>query len=97
MGRLLDHLIANREIVLDCLARHRARNPRVFGSVARGEEAAASDVDLLVEFDEEASLFDLFELQDELAQLLTRPVEVATVGGLHPMIREAVIREARAL
>ncbi len=89
MGRLLDELIARREEVLACLARHRAANPRVFGSVARGEEAEGSDVDLLVDFDDDASLFDAFELQDALEGMLHRRVEVATAAGLHPLIREA--------
>lgn len=97
MGRLLDELIARREEVLACLARHRASNPRVFGSVARGEEGADSDIDLLVEFDVAASLFDAFALQDDLEALLARRVEVATAAGLHPLIRAQIVREACAL
>lgn len=97
MGRLFEQLIARREEVLACLARHRASNPRVFGSVARGEEGADSDIDLLVEFDDEASLFDAFALQDELETMLARRVEVATAAGLHPLIRAQVVCEARCL
>ena len=97
MGCLLDELTARREEVLRCLARHRATQPRVFGSVARGEDGPDSDIDLLVEFDPAASLFDAFALQDELEALLARPVEVATFDGLHPLIREQVMREAKAL
>lgn len=97
MGKLLEELIEHREEVLNCLARHRAANPRVFGSVARGEDGPASDVDLLVDFDADASLFDAFLLQDELQALVSRKVEVATAGGLHPLIRERVLREARPL
>ncbi|THF64753.1 nucleotidyltransferase [Pseudothauera nasutitermitis] len=97
MGTLLDELTARRAELLACLARHRAANPRVFGSVARGEDGPDSDIDLLVEFDPEAGLFDAIALQEELQALFVRPVEVTSERGLHPLIRERVIMEARPL
>lgn len=61
---------------------HRARNVRVFGSVARGEANATSDIDFLVDFDKDSSLFDVQHLADELKALLGREVDVVSVGGL---------------
>lgn len=46
----------NREEILRIAARHGARNVRVFGSVARGEDRFDSDVDLLVEMQDDRSL-----------------------------------------
>ncbi len=54
----------------------------LFGSVARGDERPDSDIDLLVEFAEGASLFDLLHASDELESLLGRPVDVVSIGGL---------------
>jgi predicted nucleotidyltransferase len=77
-------------------ARNKGRAVALFGSVARGEEGPTSDVDFLVEFEPGSSLFDLLHLQDELAALLGRPVDVVSVGGLKP--RDAhLYREAVAL
>lgn len=76
---------------------HHARHVRVFGSASRGEDREDSDVDLLVEFDAGASLFDAFALQEALEALLAHKVELATPAGLHPLIRATVLREARAL
>ena len=47
-----------REEILRIAARHGARNVRVFGSVARGDADAQSDIDLLVEFEPDRSLLD---------------------------------------
>ena len=66
----------------------------VFGSVARGEADAESDVDFLVELDPGRSLLDLGGLQFELEALLGRPVDVVTERGLKARIREQVLREA---
>ncbi len=54
----------------------------MFGSVARGDEHASSDIDFLVEFEPHSSLLDLIHLEDALAVLLKRPVDVVSAGGL---------------
>lgn len=65
-------------------ARHRVRAIAVFGSVARGDEGPDSDLDFLVEFESGSSLIDLVRLQDDLRDLLVRPVDVVSLGGLLP-------------
>lgn len=87
----------HRDAVRQIAAKHRARRVRVFGSAGRGDDSDDSDIDLLVDFDDDATLFDAFALQDDLEGLLHHRVEIATPGGLHPLIRERVLQEARAL
>jgi len=79
------------------LAKHKAGHPRVFGSVGRGTAGPRSDVDLLVEFEAGASLFDQVALIDDLTQILRRKVDVTTPAGLHWIIRPQVLIEAVAL
>jgi predicted nucleotidyltransferase len=83
-----------RQDVLRIAGNYGARCVRVFGSVARGEADAESDVDFLVEFDPGRSLLDLGGLQFELEALLGRHVDVVTERGLKARIRERVLREA---
>lgn len=71
LERIRTHAPAIREIV----ERHGATNPRVFGSVARGEEREGSDVDVLVD-NVRLTLLRLVRLEDELASLLGVPVDV---------------------
>ena len=69
----------------------------IFGSYARGEQKAGSDVDVLVNFDNGATLFDLVGLGDYLEEMLDIPVDVVSMRALHPMMRDDVLRELVAL
>jgi len=89
-----ERLREQREEILRLCAIHGARNLRVFGSVARGEADARSDIDFLVEMEPGRSLFDLGGLQYELERLLGRPVDVVTEHGLKARIRDRVLQEA---
>ena len=71
------------------------RSLSLFGSVARGEARPDSDVDLLVEFTETPGFFGYVGLQQRLAEILGRPVDLVMPGGLKPAIRDRVLREAR--
>jgi predicted nucleotidyltransferase len=90
-------LAARREQILRAAARYGATEVRVIGSVARGEERPDSDIDLLVRWSPESSLFDHASLQLELEQMLGRKVDVASDGWVKPGIRESVYRDARTL
>ncbi len=87
----------NREEILRIAALHGARNVRVFGSVARGEDQSDSDVDLLVEMANDRSLLDLVGLEQDLEELLGRDVDILTDAAIHPALRLRIIAEARAL
>lgn len=93
----LSVLQQQRAAILAAAQRHGATNVRVFGSVARGEDDAQSDVDLLVDMEPGRSLFDLGALLIELQTLLRCPVDVVTEAGLRERMRERVLREAVAL
>jgi len=77
-------------------ARHRARDVRAFGSVARGEDRPGSDIDLLVSFDADATLYDQVALTEDLEALLGVHVDVVSAAGLSAR-HDAVRREARSL
>ena len=77
--------------------RHRIRRLSLFGSVLKGTDRPDSDVDLLVEFERDAtpSLFDLADIETELSALLDgRPVDVRTPEDLSRYFRDEVVREA---
>lgn len=82
MTRPSECLTAHREAVRHVVARNRGQNPRLFGSVARGEDRPGSDLDLLVDLDDSASLFDLARMHLELEELLGIRVDVLDEKGL---------------
>jgi len=95
---MLEELLKEkREGILHICTKYGARNVRIFGSVARGEADAQSDIDFLVEMEPGRSLFDLGGLQYELEQLLGCSVDVVTQRGLKARIRDRVLREAMPL
>ena len=83
-----------RKAVLACAARYGATNVRVFGSVARGEDRAGSDVDLVVDLAPRTGLFELGALSRELAEIVGTPVDVAPSDSLRPRVRAEVERDS---
>jgi hypothetical protein len=74
-------------------ARYKARELGLFGSFGREEQQGSSDIDLLVEFEDGADLFDLVGLALFLEEELGRKVDVVPKSALRIELREAVLRE----
>lgn len=89
-------LAAHRNDILRIAAEHKAHDVRVFGSVARGEDTPDSDLDLLVRFEDTASLLDLVGLADSLEDCLGVKVDVISEGGLSTRNR-SIRKDARAV
>ena len=87
----------NRGRILRLAAKYGARRVRLFGSVARGEATAKSDVDFLVHMDRGRSYLDLVGLWQDLGELLGRKVDVITDRGISPYLRGRILREATPL
>ena len=90
-----------QEVVLQILKEKNAELARqfgvktlaLFGSVARNEATATSDVDLLVEFNRPVGYFGLFALQDYLEKLLGCSVDLGTPDSLKPYLKESIMGE----
>ena len=67
----------------------------VFGSYVRGEQTKKSDVDVLVEFSEDAEIgfFKFLELEEFLSRKLGVKVDLVTKGALKPFIGERILQE----
>jgi predicted nucleotidyltransferase len=85
---------SKRDEILRLAAAHGARNVRVFGSVARGEQRAESGIDLLVDLDNGRSLMDLGGLLVDLERLLGSRVDVTTEQMLKPRVRTRAMVDA---
>ena len=92
-----DALRAHRNSIRQIVHAHRALNPRVFGSVARGEDTENSDLDILVDPTPETSLFDIGAIRLELLRLLGVRVDVLTPKALPEKFRASVLGQAIAI
>lgn len=70
------------------------KSVRLFGSVARDQENPNSDIDFLVEFEQDRSLFDLVRFKQLLKEHLGKEVDVVTENSLHAEIRQQILSEA---
>lgn len=90
----LEMLHEKRSHILELAQRHGVTSIRVFGSVVRGQDKAASDIDLLVTVGTETTPWFPAGLILDLQALLGRRVEVVTERGLNPVMRDEILGEA---
>jgi prevent-host-death family protein len=93
-GVNLDRLRELSSVIRVLASAHHLRDVAVFGSVARGEQNSASDVDLLVSTDGEASLFDIAGFELDMETILMRPVHAVSRGGLDEARDNEIVDEA---
>ncbi|MDF1579643.1 MAG: nucleotidyltransferase family protein [Desulfuromonadales bacterium] len=84
----------HRETIKRVAALRGATRVRLFGSLARNDGGAQSDVDLLVDLEEGRSALALGGLLMDLEECLGRRVDLVTPMSLHPRIRENVLKQA---
>lgn len=87
-------LDAHRAEIRRIVEANMTTNPRVFGSVVRGEDKDGSDIDILVDALPGATLFDLGGIQYELQELLGVRVDLLTPRGISVKFRADVLAEA---
>ena len=95
--KVADELVDKREEILRLAAKHGAGNIAVFGSVARQEETAGSDLDLLIDVTGETTPWFPGGLAADLEELLGRRVQIVIRRSLSPLIRDSVLKDARPL
>jgi predicted nucleotidyltransferase len=90
-------LRTHRESVLAIAASFGMANVRVFGSISRNEDGEESDIDLLVDAPDSATLLDMVALQNALENELGLPIDVLTVDDLPARFRSQVLAQAKPL
>jgi len=90
-------LAKHRDEVLAIIARYPVSNPRVFGSVARGEDVEGSDIDILIHPLTDLSYFDLGRLAIELERTLGCKVDLGEDNVVRPASAASIFADARAL
>lgn len=87
-------LNTHRDAIREIVRAHRASNARVFGSVLHAQDIEGSDLDILVEPQQDMTLMDIGAIRMELRDLLGVPVDVLTPGALPESFRQQVMSEA---
>jgi predicted nucleotidyltransferase len=90
----IDEVRRQRQAILRLAKEYGIREVRIFGSVARGEAATGSDLDVLVEFEPGRSLLDQVGFEQDLRALLSCEIDLVAKGGISPYLEERILREA---
>jgi uncharacterized protein len=83
-----------RELLPELRRRYHVVDIAVFGSRVGADAGPRSDLDLLVTFDDEASLFDLIALEQDLGERLGVEVDVVTPASIKPRLRKRILESA---
>ena len=96
MAYSLEQNIPKKKLNEFCKRNH-IRKLSIFGSAIRGELQADSDIDLLVEFDQDHTpgLFSIIKMEMELTEVLGRKVDLRTPEDLSQYFRDEVVQNAR--
>lgn len=97
LGPIAERLRQQRRGIFETARKRGVSKVRVFGSVARGEATANSDLDLLVDLQPGRTLLDLAGFRREVAELLDLPVDVATPDIFKDRLRNEILEEALPL
>lgn len=87
---------SEKEKIIEVCKRNDISYCAVFGSFARGEASAESDVDLLVRFSKPKG-FDWLDAAFEIEDILGRKVDLVTENGLHPQVRKNVLKDLKVI
>lgn len=83
-----------KAVTEDSLSKYKARIKAIFGSVARGDESESSDIDILVDFQEGADLFDFVGLSLFLEEKLHRRIDIVSTDTIKREIRDIILKDA---
>jgi len=77
--------------ILPILKKAGVKKAALFGSYVRGDNTRESDVDILIELPEDATLFELGGLKIDLEEKLQRKVDVVPYKSIYPKIRDSIL------
>lgn len=80
-----------KQKALPVLQQARVTKAALFGSYVRGDNTANSDIDILVELPENATLFELGGLKVDLEEILQKKVDVVPYKNIYPLIRDSIL------
>lgn len=88
-----EKIIKLKKKIMPILEKNEVIRASVFGSFARGEDRADSDIDILVELKKNKSLLDLIHLKNELEDLLKQRVDLLSFGGVNPRLKKYIYKD----
>ncbi len=82
-----------KQTVIPILQRYGTTKAALFGSIVRGQMKSDSDIDILVQIDNDISLLEFVGLKIELENALNRNVDLVEYDTIKPILRKMILKE----
>jgi len=82
-----------KEKILPILKTHHVKRAGIFGSFAREEITPDSDLDLVLEIDDDISLLDFVGIKLEIEEAIGREVDLVEYNAIRPLLRDRILNE----
>lgn len=86
-----------KEIVVPILKRHNVKRASLFGSIVRDDYTEGSDIDILVELQEDTSLLDFIDIKLEIEDATNKKVDLVEYDMIKPALKEYILSEQEAI
>ena len=86
-----------KEIVVPILKKHNVKRASLFGSIVRDDYTEGSDIDILVELQEDTSLLDFIDIKLEIEDATNTKVDLVEYDMIKPALREYILSEQEAI
>lgn len=92
-------MLSKRQIntIIKVLKPYNPKRIGLFGSVARSEGTASSDIDILYNFDSPVTLFNLVEIQEKLQKILKKEVDLVSENAIHPKLKDYIFNDMKVI
>ena len=84
-------------IIIETLKPYNPKRIGLFGSVARNEEKASSDIDILYNFEPPISLFGLVDVQNSLKNSLKKEIDLVSENVIHPLLKAQILHDLKII
>jgi len=97
MGNINMTISEIKNLITPVLKKYGVKRASLFGSIVKEEITENSDIDILVEMPETATLLELSELKIELEEILEKKVDVLTYDSLHHLLKDKILQDQEAV
>lgn len=85
------------DIIIEVLKPYNPKKIGIFGSFARGENYAESDIDILYNFEKAVGVFNLVKIKDLLEKKLKKKIDLVSEKYIHPLIKDVIIKDLKII
>ena len=86
-----------KEKLIPVLRNYHVKKAGLFGSAARGELREDSDIDILIELEDDLSLLDFVRIKLKIEDTLNRKVDLVEYSTLKPLLKDQILKEQVAI